>query len=706
MNSMVMDQAPVRAAARVAPIILLIDDEQRVRDTTCALLQRDGYTLHTAADGASGLQKALELLPDLILLDIMMPGMDGFEVCRQLRSHPSLCEVPVVMITALDDQESRLEGLEAGADDFVCKPYNRAELQARVRTVVRLNRYRRLLQERERFARLAELAPYGLVLADIQNGICFANPAFSKMLGFNWGELQSRSVVEFVEPELQRVLALQLKQLEQTGQSFHNVETRLIHAGGEGFWVAVDGGLIEWERSTVLQLVFRDISETRRYQSELEHRTNFDTLTGLANRNLLNDRLDQALTLRAPQQLGAVLMLDLDRLRDINEALSTAAGDHVLREVAHRLTATLAGGSTIARYAGDQFAVVVPQLEDAGAAGLVAGQLLSELSRPVDVGERQIVVTARLGMTLFPTLGNEREELLQQAEVALYTCKQEARGFRLFEPDMQRGIPARLEMENGIRDGLTRAQFRLFFQPRVDRRGHLAGAEALVRWQHPERGLVSPQEFIPLAEETGLIIPLGRWVLREAARQLASWRDQGLRPLNLGINVSPRQFADGDLINLCREVLEEFRLPAESLGLEITESATMEDPHAALRTLESLHQLGVELSLDDFGTGYSSLSYLTRMPLTYLKIDRSFVQNVTTRCADAVLASKLIGMAQSMGFRTVVEGVETVDQLQFVLERGCDQIQGFYFSKPLPPAEFGDLLRNGHTWSIPVTVAL
>lgn len=563
--------------------ILIVDDEIVSRYTVEALLSSEGYELVFAESGEEALEKAVELVPDLMLLDVMMPGMNGFEVCQLLRANPRLAELPVVMVTALDDRESRIKGIEAGADDFMSKPFDRAELRARIRTITRLNRYRRLVETEEKLAYLA----------------------------------------------------------------------------------------------------------------------NYDPLTGLPNRNLLMERMRQTLGRSSRNQQGvAVLVLDLDGFQMINDSLGHEVGDKMLQEVASRLTKTVSVGATVARLSGDEFVIMEEANDPVKQVSDIAQRVLDAISKFMMLNQHEIVITASLGISVFPSDGEEPSGLLKNANVALSRAKAEGKNtYQFFTGEMNTMALKRLILENQLRKVLERDELCLYYQPQVElTSGRIVGLEALLRWQHPELGFVSPGQFISVAEEMGLIIPIGEWVLRTACTQNQIWQEAGLPPIRMSVNVSGRQFQDPGLLQMIKNVLAETSLNPIYLELELTESMLMEEninrKESVFAVLTQLQTMGIHIAIDDFGTGYSSLSYLKRFPLNTLKIDRSFVQDVNTNADDAAITTAIIAMAHSLQLTVVAEGVETKEQLAFLEKRQCEIIQGYFFSPPISVKEMTKMLKQ------------
>ncbi len=446
-----------------------------------------------------------------------------------------------------------------------------------------------------------------------------------------------------------------------------------------------------------LSTIARDIGERKRFEAQLLHQSNHDALSGLPNRLLFHDRLGQALAQACyTEHLIAVMLLDLNRFKIINDTLGHDLGDLLLKEAALRLASCMRGGDTIARWGGDEFAFLLPNLEHPEEAAEVAAGILKVLSQPFLIADKEIFVSASVGITLYPTDGQTREGLLQNAEVAMYRAKEHGESaYQFFTGDMNVRAFERLALENSLRKALERSELVLYYQPQVDlETGKISGMEALLRWQHPELGLVSPAQFIPLAEETGLIVPIGAWVLREACRQNKAWQDAGMARMRVSVNLSARQFQQQDIVEMTASALRESGLTADCLELELTESYIMQNPEAAIRTLRLLEKMGVFLSVDDFGTGYSSLSYLRRFPIDCLKIDRSFVQDIPGSADAAAIVSAIVAMASSLKLEIVAEGVETQDQLDYLKQLRCDRMQGFLFSRPIPANELEKLVKN------------
>jgi diguanylate cyclase (GGDEF)-like protein len=438
--------------------------------------------------------------------------------------------------------------------------------------------------------------------------------------------------------------------------------------------------------------------ERKRYQEELERQANYDGLTGLPNRNLLHDRLKQAVFGQRHVRSIAVVFIDLDHFKFVNDSLGHNAGDKLLQYVAERLQSTVRDGDTVARLGGDEFVVI---LNDQGREDVIfraMQRIVTKLSEPVRINDHELNVTCSAGISVFPQDGPDVETLLKNADAAMYRAKAKGRNnFQFFTAEMNRVVTERLMLEHSLRRAIERKELLLHYQPMVNlQTGAIETVEALVRWQHPEHGLILPERFIPLAEETGLIVPVGEWVLRTACAQKRAWQDAGLPPVAVSVNLSARQFREESLVKTVARTLAEAHLKPEYLEMELTESMVMHDAESAIATLRGLKSLGVRLSVDDFGTGYSSLSYLNRLPIGTLKIDQSFVRDITSGSGEkGVIAQAIISLGHSLNLRVVAEGVETEAQLEFLKTHRCDEVQGFYYAKPVPPEECAKILEHG-----------
>jgi diguanylate cyclase (GGDEF)-like protein/PAS domain S-box-containing protein len=534
-----------------------------------------------------------------------------------------------------------------------------------------------------------------IIITDKQARIEYVNAAFVNKTGFSLEEVlgQKPSVLQSgLTPQ-----ATYQKMWSQLacGESWHG---ELVNRYKNGF-DTIDSVHISPVRDSEGQIthylsIQEDISDKRRSEERIQHLANYDTLTGLPNRVMLDERAKYALSLakRSHEPL-ALIFFDLDHFKDINDTLGHTLGNAMLVELARRLLLVLRDEDTLSRLGGDEFILLLPG-SDSVTAELMAQKILQVVSESYQIGQYDLNVTASIGIAIYPDDGGDLETLASNADAAMYRAKQDGRnGFRFFTPEMQARSARQLEVVNALRYALERNQLQVVYQPQIKLAdGSVIGAEALLRWRHPELGMVSPAEFIPMAEKSGLILSIGEWVLRTAARQVKSWHEQGLTSLAMAVNLSVVQFRHTDLPDLVTRILEETSLAAEFLELELTEGVAMVDPHGAIAVMDNLHERGVRMSIDDFGTGYSSLNYLKKFKVYKLKIDQSFVRDIASDTEDKAIVSAVIAIAKSLGLQTIAEGVETEEQLQFLREQGCDEVQGYYFSKPLSASDFAAFL--------------
>ena len=563
---------------------------------------------------------------------------------------------------------------------------------------------RRVEQEMLLGRRAIESSNDGILISDSflpDRPIIYVNPAFERITGYSAAEVVGRNARFLLGEKLDQIGVEELRNALREQRST-KLELHCYRKDGSLFWNDLSLAPVRGESGQVRHQVsiIKDVTERKAYETQLEHQASHDALTGLANRNLLADRLDQAIAhARRNKSLVAVLLLDLDRFKVVNDSLGHEAGDALLQTMAQRLTACVRSVDTVARLGGDEFVVLMSDIDSENDAATLARKLLHQLSLPMMVAGREMVSNASLGIALYPKDAEQASTLLKNADVAMYRAKELGRNsMQFYTPAMNASTLARLELESALRRAVLRDELVLYYQPKVElRRGRVVGAEALIRWRHPQLGMVAPGEFIPLAEETGLIVPIGEWVIDQACAQIKAWQNAGLPDITVAVNLSARQFQQENLARTVGQALRLNEVAARCLELEVTESAVMQDPDKTVAILHELKQIGVLLSLDDFGTGYSSLNYLKRFPIDILKIDQSFVRDIITDPDSAAIAVTIISLAHSLRRRVVAEGVETEAQLDFLRRRRCDEMQGYYFSRPLPAEEFARLLQEGRS---------
>jgi diguanylate cyclase (GGDEF)-like protein/PAS domain S-box-containing protein len=536
----------------------------------------------------------------------------------------------------------------------------------------------------------------------LDHPIVYVNPAFERITGYSADEVIGLSGRFLVRDDLNQRALGTIREALRNLREAHAI-LRNYRKDGTLFWNELFISPVRDEDGSVTThfvSILNDVSERISYEQQLEFHANHDALTGLANRNLLNDRITQALAqARADNLLAGVLLLDLDRFKLINDGFGHSPANELLKSVAQRLNQSVRDTDTVARLGGDEFVVVISRLQSADDLSLVASKILRALSQPFIMEGKEIFVTASIGAALYPRDGDHGEILLRNADVAMYRVKEHGRNnYRFYTPEMTHMAIDRLDMEGNLRRALERDELLVYYQPLIDiQSGQIVGAEALVRWLHPRIGMIQPGEFIPLAEETGLIIPLGQIVLRQVCTDINTWEAQGLPPVKISLNLSAREFRQEDLSATIRKVFEEKSVDGHLITFELTESMVMHDVENTLDTLRELKKLGATVSLDDFGTGYSSLSYLKRFPIDTLKIDRSFVRDIHQDGDDAAIAHAVIAMAHKLGIRVIAEGVECAAQLDLLREFGCDLMQGYFFSRPVPNEEFTLMLTQGRS---------
>ena len=671
--------------------VVVADDNPDNLSMMSLLLTRAGYRVLTARDGLEAMEAARKESPLLVVSDVMMPGASGIELCRMLRADPELRSVPVLLVSALRvDDASAVEGLEAGADDYLEAPYDPMLLAAKVALLAERARAEKALREsEERFRLLVEsVRDYAIFMLDPQGRVASWNTGAERTTGRPAEEIIGEHFSSFYAEDVacQEWAGRELRAAAAEGCK--ETEGWLVRKDGGRFWADVvttalpdgAGGLRGFA------VVMRDMTERKLAEERMLHDALHDGLTGLANRALFMDRLTHAVerAKRNRDYAFAVFFLDLDRFKLINDSLGHMAGDRLLVEVGQRLKACMRAGDTVARLGGDEFTVLLDDVKDSGDALRMAERAQARLSLPFDLDGHEVFVSASVGIALSALEYSCPEDLLRDANTAMHGAKAHGKAsYKVFDATMHERARSLLSLETDMRRAGERGEYRLHYQPIVTlKTGRLAGFEALVRWQHAQRGLLYPSEFLSLAEETGLVIQIDRWVLREACRQAREWQRQfpSEAPLCVSVNLSARHFSAPSLVEYVREVLAESGLEAGCLKLEITESVLMSDVDSVTGTLSNLKDLGVELQLDDFGTGYSSLSYLHRFPVDALKIDRSFVGRIGPGGANAELARAIVTMAHSLGMSVVAEGVETEEQSAELRSMACEYGQGHLFS--------------------------
>lgn len=705
-------------------LICILDDRVTNRNIFAKLAATIEPDVDVRAFGAPlvALEWMADNTPDLVVTDFKMPEIDGAEFTRRFRQLPGCADVPVVVLTVYEELSFRLRALEAGATDFLQSPVDHHEFLTRARNLLKMRRQQLVIASRalslenelrtseqsraqalrdstERLAQVIDTVPAMISATDRQGRCIFVNAHQASVKGVEPAALLGRTAVDlFGEEQGQRSAALD-RLICESGSAVPSFEEEVAVVGGEIRYVLTTKAPLRDADGAVVAVLTTslDITDRRMAERHLRHLAHHDTLTDLPNRVLLQERVRHEIAQsRRTDRKFALHLFDLDRFKGINDVLGHHFGDRLLRAVADRLRATVRESDTVARLGGDEFAILQSNVSGPEDAAELARRIREALSAPFRFDGQEVTTSASIGIALFPDNGFDFDDLLKNADLAMYRAKAEGRdGFRAFAADMDTSARAITVLESDLRRALARNEFELHYQPQVAlSSGLIVGAEALIRWRRENGDLVAPGEFLPRAEENGLIVPINNWVLREACRQAAAWSAAGLPRLRVAVNLSGVQFLKSDVEGLVMEALAESGLPADRLELELTETILLQDTGAVVRQLEALRAQGVTFSIDDFGTGYSSLAYVKHFPVDRLKIDKSFIANLKNDANDAAIVRAIVNLGHSLDLDVIAEGVETAAQLAHLRAEGCDEVQGFYFGRPMLSDVFVDLVRR------------
>jgi diguanylate cyclase (GGDEF)-like protein/PAS domain S-box-containing protein len=700
-------------------VILILDDKSTNRNIYSRLAQtiEDGAVVHAFASPVDALEWLQGNAPDLIVTDFRMPGMDGAEFTRHARGSANGVDVPIIVITAYDDRAFRLRALEAGATDFLRSPVDHYEFVTRARNLLKLQRQQQRIKgraqtleqqlrisersqeelvrsSREALAQVIDTVPALISATDKNSHIVFVNAHFADFVSSTpealTGKLLS-DVLRSNRPDFSHQVHRSILRNQRSAISFEESITDISGAERAFLTTKTSMPALAGAETSVLSTSI-DITERKQAESTLRHIALHDTLTDLPNRRMLNDRIQHELS---GEGAGfAILLIDLDRFKAVNDALGHAGGDRMLQLVTGRLLGVVS--SLVARMSGDEFVVVQANVAASEDAESLARRIIDCLSAPFLLEETELRIGCTIGITLAPRDGGNADKLLRYADLAMYQAKAEGRNtLRFYSPEMDSISWNTISLEADLRKAIAQEQFELYYQPQIDlATGAIVGAEALLRWRRPEFGLTSPNVFIDIAEETGLINEIGAWVLAKACRQAAAWQSLGHAPLRISVNLSPLQFLRQDVVQLVENTLGETGLDPASLELELTEGSLLKDVERTKQVLRSLKELGVKVAIDDFGVGFSSLSYLKNFDVDTLKIDRSFISNLLAGSRDEAIVRAIISLARSLELKVVAEGVETNAQLACLLNHACNEAQGYLFSRPVPSGTFESLLTE------------
>lgn len=673
------------------PLVLVAADDEGNRKAIWPVLEQSGLRLIPATDAATVLDLFSKMQPDAILIDAESQQVDGLKICKTIRELDTGREIPILMVVEKDDAEVALEAYKAGASELIERPMSLAVLPYRIRHALRTARSLSDLQGLVRA--IPDLIFIVNEEGEVQHGL--SGPDATHTLQIK--ALATANQINFYPCENDDTARACIKRALEVGK------TQVYEHVLEGLDIHLETRFVPRDKHTVLAIV-RDITERKSAEAEIYNLAYYDELTELPNRELFSQSLERTIKrAQKDDQKFAVLFVDLDRFKRINDTLGHSIGDQLLKDVAGRLAKCIRSTDSVAhlhpeateairlaRLGGDEFVIKLYGIDSEDTVSSIAARIITALTPPFTCGGHQFVVTPSIGIALYPQDGSTGEQLLMNADSAMYSAKNLGRNnYKFYSETMRTKSLHRLDLETLIRTAIEEDQFSLNFQPKVDAQTcRLVGAEALLRWEHPDRGSIAPDDFIPIAEETGLIVPIGQWVLHRACQQVKVWAGTAVGAVPVSVNISSHQFRDGSLGTDVFDAISGAGINPSFLELEITESVLLQDIDKTLIELKALKKSGVSLSIDDFGTGYSSLSYLKRFPIDTIKIDRSFVKDLHRDPDDAAICAAILAMSTQLGLKVVAEGVETREQLDFLRSHGCHHIQGFIFGKPQSTAEF------------------
>jgi diguanylate cyclase (GGDEF)-like protein len=700
------------------PVALLIDDDQTVHLWANRYLPVAGFRLISCVNGEEGIKAYNEEVPDIVMVDVEMPIKDGFETCTEIRRLVNGKTIPIVMMTVTEDPERIAKAYASGATDFVIKPLNWNILAQRLQYMVKAHsNFVKLEQSEYRLSKAKQMALLGDWEWTANSDKIYWSDEIYSMLEIDKNEFipDTKNFQEFIHTADRSCVSFNLTNILKTREAV-NLEFRIYNSRNQELTVSQHVEAIVGHDGQLLSLIgtVQDITEYKAQENKIRHLAYYDGVTQLPNRTFFFKFLAKTLELaqRKKNNFG-IIFLDLDGFKGINDTYGHLAGDQLLQEISKRLTGRLRCSDLasrfqddfdqkidVARLGGDEFIILLNDLSRPEDAATVAERIQSWITEPVILGDRLVYIGASMGIAVYPEDGKDAETLLKNADIAMYHAKKTGKGhYRFFHESMAIKAKKRLEIETYMHHAVANNELRLHYQPVMDiATSKLIGAEALLRWESPQLGFLPPNDFIPLAEDNGLINQFGEWVIREACRQGKVWEQEGYGSLTLAVNLSSLQFNQSSFIPMVSGIIKEFGIDPAFLTFELTESMIMADNENMLTKLNNLKSLGIKLALDDFGTGYSSLRYLNRFPIDTLKIDRSFVKELPDSTDASAIVSAILALAKALNLKTVAEGVETIQQKTFLQNTSCNAVQGYFFSKPMPVAEFQQYwIKNNHT---------
>ncbi len=698
-----------REESKDQKLVLVVDDDKILRQILCLSMSKSGFKVAEAGTGEEAIEKFKELGADAMLLDVLLPGIDGFQVCKRIRKMPGGASLPIIMITGQDDYESINSAFEAGATDFAAKPLNPLLLCYRIRYIIRANQaFDDLGISQLKLAAAQEMANLSNWELDLTSNIIEWNANVCNIFGVTEqgyrGDLQF--FLDIVHKEDLENVRKKIDQSVRHNRDI-NFEHRIILKGKNVKIIKQEGKILYDSAGIPVRILFtsQDVTEKKNTEDEVRFLAFYDRLTEMPNRILFKEHLAKALfDAKRDRSYIAVLFIDIDNFRLINDTFGRKTGDAILKIVADRLKICLRDNDTAAkmdeydltaRFGADEFGIILENLNDLSDSAIVCRRIIEMVNEKITVDDNDIFLHSRIGVSVFPDDGNTVEDLLRNADSALSRVKElEKDSYQFYTADLNSRAFARFALETRLRQAIVNNEFYLLYQPQVDLETlKVTGVEALIRWLHPDMGIVSPMDFIPVAEDTGLIIPIGEWVMREALIQCKKWADSGFN-IKMSVNLSAVQFRDPKLLEFVKTTIVEEAVDTNFIEFEITESMLMDDVEGSIERMEKFKELGVRLSIDDFGTGYSSLNYLKRFPVDALKVDRSFVSDITVSEDDAMIVTAIVTLAKNLNLEVIAEGIEMKEHLSFLNNLGCDHAQGYLISRPVSAEEvesfFGD----------------
>ena len=702
-----------KTAHRAKPLALVVDDDLSLRLSMCAALTKAGFTTIEAENGRQAIDSFQSNRPDLILLDVIMPDMDGFETCKAIRKLQEGRYSQILMVTGLDDTESIERAFEAGANDFVSKPLNWTMLGHRGKYMLRAGRaFQELNRNKHRLSRTQELAKLGNWDLDLINNTFHCSAQALRLLGAkeSEGEVTYKNFFKPVVVQERDKVIEHIESAIRANRPF-SINYRIILPDGTQRFILNSGEIFYNENGVAEEVsgAVQDVTQLKNAEEEIRLLAFYDGLTGLANRILFMDRLDREIAAsKRHERIFALLFLDLDQFKRINDTFGHHVGDLLLKSVSETLQKCIRNTDTaarvvnteseafIARLGGDEFILLLSDINAPENASVVARRILQEMPKTHELEGHSVSVNTSIGISTFPTDGENSELLLKHADSAMYHAKETGRNnYQFYKESLNAAVLERFSIEQDLKHAMEREEFVLHYQPLIELSTRkIIGAEALIRWMHPQKGMIPPDKFIPLAEESGLIVEINKWVIQTACKQNKHWRESGFTPIRIAVNLSGYQFTSQNIVQIIRDALEEASLDAKNLEVEITENTLMQNTEDTVRVLEQMRDLKLRIALDDFGTGYSSLSYLTSFPVDTIKIDRSFVMGCGMANNTRIIIKAIVAMGHSLGMKVVAEGIESEDQFELLKEYGVNEGQGFHFSPAVSQGQFTKFLEK------------